>query len=255
MKNLIERLCLRYLNKKYVILDKDRLTYSHDLLYTYHNAEFLQDPEFQKTYALARSMDTGTLLENYDIEWRIHVLCWAAKHASNLEGDFIDFGCRTGIFARAINHYIDLRALGKKYYMLDTFYGLDNRFSSGDEMNSPLNHLYKQENETDLYNFVLKSFTAFPVKVIKGAVPDTLEQVDSNKLAFVSIDMNSVEPEIAALEFSWERLVPGGIIILDDYGYNNESNEQKKAHDKFAGTKGVTVLSVPTCQGIIIKPK
>jgi O-methyltransferase len=255
MTRLLERLCLKYLNKKYVLLRKDRLTYYHDLLYTYHNADFLKDPKFQEAYALSKSQDPEELLKDYDIEWRIHVLCWAAQQASNLEGDFIDFGCRTGIFARAIHHFVDLRSLNKKYYMLDTFSGLDRRFSSETEINSPLNIKYKQKDAQALYNSVLKSFSEFPVKIIKGPVPETLEKVDTAKLAFVSIDMNSVEPEVAALEFCWDRLVPGGIIVLDDYGYNNQFNDQKKAHDRFADSKGVKVLNVPTCQGIIIKPK
>jgi len=139
--------------------------------------------------------------------------------------------------------------------MLDTFSGLDRRFSTEAEMNSPLNSKYKQKDPDELYNFVLRSFSELPVKIIKGPVPETLDRVDTTKLAFVSIDMNSVEPEVAALEFCWSRLVQGGIIVLDDYGYNNQFNEQKKAHDKFAESKGVRVLNVPTCQGIIIKPK
>ena len=72
MANLLERLCLKYLNKKYVVLEKKRLTYYHDLLYTYHNADFLQDPKFQQAYALSKSVDAEGLLKNYDIEWRIH---------------------------------------------------------------------------------------------------------------------------------------------------------------------------------------
>lgn len=255
MANLLERLCLKYLDKKYVILEKDRLTYYHDLLYTYHNADFLRDPKFQEAYALSKSMDANELLKDYDIEWRIHVVCWAAEHASHLEGDFIDFGCRTGIFARAIHHFVDLRSLNKKYYMLDTFSGLDKRYSTDTELNSPLNSIYKREDSERLHTAVLKSFEPFPVKVIKGTVPETLDQVDAAKLAFVSIDMNSVKPEIAALEFCWNKLVPGGIIVLDDYGFNNQFNDLRKAHDEFAYSKGVKVLSVPTCQGIIIKPK
>lgn len=253
MRNLIERLCMRYLKEKYIILEKRKLTYAQDYLYTFHNADFIQEPKFKKAYDLAASMDTGILLDKTGIEWRIHVLCWAAEHASHLEGDFIDFGCRTGIFARAIHSYINLRSLNKMYYMLDTFYGLDSRFSTEAEINSR-NSNYKQENPEELYNSVLQSFKTFPVKVIKGAVPETLIQVDSSKLAFISIDMNSVGPEIAALEFCWDRLVSGGIIVLDDYGYNNEFNDQKKAHDEFAKTKGVEVLTIPTCQGMIIKP-
>jgi hypothetical protein len=49
-------------------------------------------------------------------------------------------------------------------------------------------------------------------------------------------------------------MVKGGVIILDDYGYANSHNDQKIAHDEFANSKGVQILTLPTCQGLLIKP-
>jgi hypothetical protein len=66
--------------------------------------------------------------------------------------------------------------------------------------------------------------------------------------------MKCVQPEIEALEFFWNKMAPGGIIILDDYGYANKFHHQKAAHDLFAKSKGVQILSLPTCQGVLIKP-
>jgi len=108
-------------------------------------------------------------------------------------------------------------------------------------------------NRGDIYEEVKETFKDFNVKIIKGAVPDTLTQVDSNKICYLSIDMNCVQPEIDALNFFWDKMVKGGVIILDDYGYANSFNDQKEAHDKFAKSKGVKILSLPTCQGLIIK--
>src|SRR5580698_1965868 len=122
------------LQKDNFILPKSRITYSNDLLYTFHNAEFLNDPLFVESYNLGKYTDGGTLLKNYDIQWRIHVLCWAAKHAINLEGDFVDCGVHTGIFPRAVINYVDFGRSGKKYYLLDTFGGLDARYSTEEEM-------------------------------------------------------------------------------------------------------------------------
>ena len=72
-------------------------------------------------------------------------------------------------------------------------------------------------------------------------------------LRFLSIDMNCVQPEVDALNFFWDKMVPGGLIVLDDYGFGNSNHEQKKAHDEFATSKNVEILSLPTCQGLIIK--
>lgn len=236
------------------ILPKSEITYSNDLLYTFHNSDFLKDPLFVESYELGKNTDGGTLLKNYDIQWRIHVLCWAAKHAMHLEGDFVDCGVHTGIFARAVINYTSFQKSSKKYFLLDTFNGLDEKYS--DEIELQRNSLmgYDKEDQDLLFKQVEETFKDFNVKIIKGTVPETLEYVDSYKISYLSIDMNCVLPEVAALEFFWDRMVSGGIIILDDYGYANASNDQKKAHDSFAMSKNVEILTLPTCQGVLIKP-
>ena len=55
-----------------------------------------------------------------------------------------------------------------------------------------------------------------------------------------------------SLEYFWPKLVPGGIIILDDYGYGN-NQEQKWAHDTWAASKRIKILPLPTGQGLIMK--
>jgi O-methyltransferase len=238
----------------YYLLEKTKVTYSQDLLYTFHNADFIKDPLFLESYDLGKNTDNGTLLKNYDIHWRVHVLCWAASHAMHLEGDFVDCGVHTGICARAVINYVDFKKSSKKYYLLDTFNGLDKKYSTDWEMQRNTLMGYDNEDGEVLFNGVKKTFEEFNVSIIRGTVPDTLIQVDSDKISYLSIDMNCVAPEIAALEFFWEKMVSGGIIILDDYGYANSTNDQKKAHDEFAHRKMVKILTLPTCQGLIIKP-
>ena len=65
--------------------------------------------------------------------------------------------------------------------------------------------------------------------------------------------MNCEIPEIAAAEFFWDTLVSGGVIVLDDYGWQGHI-VQKHAFDLFSSRKGVQVLSLPTGQGLIFKP-
>jgi O-methyltransferase len=259
LKNIINKIGydLKKIDKefhnKYILLPKDGLTFSEDLLYTYHNADFTKDPLFIESYQLGKDTDTeGILLKDYDIRWRIHVLCWAAYHAIHLDGDFVDCGVNTGIFSRAIINFVDFNKTCKKYYLLDTFQGLDSAYSTHTEMLR--NDMYGYANQFHLYEQVKETFKNFNVEIIKGSVPDTLPLVKSKKICFLSIDMNCVEPEIKALEFFWDKMVSGGIIMLDDYGYANSTNDQKTAHDQFAKSHGVMVLSLPTCQGMIVKP-
>lgn len=234
-------------------LPKKHITYAQDLLYTHHSAGFLDDTRFMAAYEVGKKMDRGILLKGiYDIHWRMHTLCWAASLAQDLEGDFVDCGVCGGMYARTVMHYIDFQKLNKKYYLLDTFNGLDPEYSSDSEMIK--NEKFGYRKVVDLYEHVQEAFSDFNVDIIKGSVPDTLPQVKTNKVCYLSIDMNSVLPEIAALDFFWDKIVPGGVIILDDYGFDN-NRDQKIAHDQWAASKQIKILSLPTAQGLIIKSR
>ena len=58
---------------------------------------------------------------------------------------------------------------------------------------------------------------------------------------------------MAVAKHFWERVVPHGAILLDDYAYPGYE-EQKVAWDHFAEDKGLQILSLPTGQGLILKP-
>lgn len=236
--------------ESYLFLPKNQLTYSADHLYTLHNADFINQPKFKEVYAEVKEIG-GPLLEDYDIQWRIHVICWFANFVKNLEGDFVDCGVNTGFCPMAVIKYTDFERLDKKYYFFDTFYGLDPQYSNDYEMERHKNLGYGQ-NE-NLFEEVRQRFEPYNVEIVKGPVPKTLSDVKIEKVAYLSLDMNSVLPEVEALKFFWDKMVSGGVIILDDYGYPG-CIEQKEAHDEFAKSKGVEVLSLPTCQGIILKP-
>ncbi|MBK9283693.1 MAG: class I SAM-dependent methyltransferase [Sphingobacteriaceae bacterium] len=238
-------------NDDYIMLPKKELTYSNDLLYTFHNADFIKDPKFDHAYKLCKELG-GNLLKDYDIQWRVYILCCAAHQATKLEGDFIDCGVYTGFCTRAIIDFVNFEKLNKKYYLMDTFEGLDAKYSNEYEMKR--NDKLGYGKSGNLYDTVKNTFKEFKnVELVKGSIPETLPLVKTEKISFLSIDMNTEVPEIAAMEYFWDKMVSGAIIVLDDYGYPGCEN-QKAAHDKFAASKGLLVFPLPTCQGLIIKP-
>lgn len=224
------------------------LTYNTDGLATSNNCDFIQEPQFAKAYQAAAATNPWP---NFTLQWRIHVVCWFANHVKNLDGDFVECGVNTGAYARAIIDYLNFNSLGKTFYLLDTFEGLvPGQITEKEKKAGIENYLSAY---TDVYEQVTKTFAPFNVKIIKGMVPETLSQVPSKKIAYLSIDMNVTFPEIEAMQFFWDKLVPGAVLIHDDYGFPQHI-EQKKAVDAFAQSKGVKVLCLPTGQGIIIKP-
>lgn len=80
-----------------------------------------------------------------------------------------------------------------------------------------------------------------------------LPSVNVDKIGLLLLDLNCAAPEIAAANHFWDRIVLGGVILADDYGFAAHY-VQKIALDEFAKSKGVSVLTIPTGDGIIIKP-
>lgn len=72
------------------------------------------------------------------------------------------------------------------------------------------------------------------------------------KIAYLHIDLNQAPAEIATLDALFERVVPGGMIILDDYEMFFY-RAQKTAEDSWFGKRGYKVFPLPTSQGFVIK--
>ena len=80
-----------------------------------------------------------------------------------------------------------------------------------------------------------------------------LDKVQIDRVAYLSIDMNIVYPERAAIEYFWPKLSSGAMVLLDDHGWANYK-DQKSALDEFACGKKMQIFNLPTGQGLIIKP-
>lgn len=234
----------------YAALRINRGAYNQDGLYSIHNHEFMQDPQFVKAY----SRGIAATQDDYQWHWRVHVGLWAAHAASLLKGDFVECGVNRGFLSSAIMEYLDWDTLGRTFYLMDTFSGLDARFVSEVERNRGVMGRNKDDFYTHDLASVTKNFSQWRnVKIVAGAIPDTLVGVDSEQLAYLHIDMNCAPPEVAALKHFWPRLVPGAVVLLDDYAYKN-FELQKAAMDVVAAEKGVKILSLPTGQGLLMKP-
>jgi hypothetical protein len=222
------------------------LTYNEDGLATIHNCDFVHDARFLESYR--HGEETGSW-QGAQIHWRAYVICWAADRASRLEGDFVECGVNRGGYSRTVMQFVDFQKLNKTFFLLDTFHGLEERYISKSERARGISPRGYEE----CYAEVLKTFQGFRTVIIRGAVPETLPQVRTEKVCYLSIDMNCAAPELAAAEYFWPKLVPGAAIILDDYGWTGH-NEQKAAFDAFAHQRRVMVLPLPTGQGLIFKP-
>lgn len=230
--------------------------YASDGLISFHNDAFLDDPAFQRAYK--RGAQALPDQDWYQWQWRVHVGLWAAKSASRLDGDFVECGVSYGFLSSAIMEHLDWDRLGKTFYLLDTFAGIDSRFVTDHERESGEFERSQTKLRNGMYvsgvEGVRANFAEWKnVRIIVGAVPETLDQVESQSVAYLHIDMNCAPPEIAALRHFWPRLTPGAFVLLDDYA-NRGRDEQRAAMDALAAEFGVAICALPTGQGLLIKP-
>jgi O-methyltransferase len=234
-------------------------TYDADFLTVWHkSADFLADQKFMAAYRAG--MDSGHKIgrptgsaDDIHIEWRIHICCWAAWHAKQLPGDFVECGTNTGIMSLAVANFINFNATDKSFFLFDTFRGIP------DDQILPEERLLGRANENkelyeECYERARRNFAPFPkARLVRGTVPDTLTSVQIDRVCYLCLDMNIMAPELAAIEHFWDKLVPGAPVILDDYGWL-AYGRQKEAMDAFAARKGVKIANLPTGQGLLLKP-
>jgi O-methyltransferase len=218
--------------------------YAEDGLVAARITDFLFSGKFAGAYEMGKF--TGSWGSG-DLRWRVFVACWAAQHAKSLPGDFVECGVNRGGMARAVMEYVNFSSLDKQFYLLDTYCGIPDEMKHS---SAPLAFDY-----SECFEDVKKTFAQFPnVQIIRGTVPMTLRHVESNRIAYLSIDLNCAEPEIAAAEFFWDKISAGGVLVLDDYCYSEPYRLQYKAFNDFAKTRNVEVLALPTGQGLVFKP-
>ncbi len=247
MKSQLRKIVTKAATKLGLGVLREPITYNRDGLATQHNCDFINDPRFaEKLIKPANKRVRGKAATSSGA--RLYAAGRRDKGKS-LPGDFVECGVNKGGLARTVVQYVNFPSLPKKFYLLDTFHGLSEKYISPEERA----HGIRPGGYEECYEAVKKTFSGFNVEIIRGTVPDTLSAVKAERVAYLSIDMNCMEPEIAAAEFFWDKLSSGAVIVLDDYGWNPHIS-QKRAFDVFAAARGVQVLALPTGQGMIIKP-
>jgi hypothetical protein len=239
----------------YVVFNtRARGGYARDGLFTWHDHRFQDDPAFRAAYA--RGVQAGAGVDPR-MEWRVHVALWAARAAARAPGDFVECGVNAGFVSSAIMQRLNWSQTGRSFYLIDTFSGPVLAQYSREEIERGRGRLAEEALSRGAYvtdlERVRANFAEWPnVKIVQGAVPGVLPSLGIGRVAFLHLDMNCAYPERAALEYFWDSLAPGAIVLFDDYAYFGH-DAQAEAILLAAASLGAEVLSLPTGQGLIVK--
>lgn len=166
----------------------------------------------------------------------------------SIPGDVIETGVWRGgatIFMRGI-----LKALGiedRNVWVADSFEGLplsdgekfplEAQAHAGPFMTKVLNHLAVDVDEVKR-NFEVYGLLDDQVRFLKGWFSETLPGAPIDKLALMRLDGDLYDSTRDALVSLYDRLSPGGYVIVDDYGEDSWTY-CRQAVDEFRAERGI----------------
>jgi len=161
----------------------------------------------------------------YDQDVRVRTLMDTGKYVVfyqvlsslvNIEGQFGELGVYKGGSARFFARIAE--DFGKEVYLFDTFNGIESGMLGDNDVAVQGPNMREGEFKHELSNVeVVKEFLSdLPVHIFQGRFPQSASDVDE-QFVFVHLDADMYASTLAGLEWFYERLVPGGVIVLDDY--------------------------------------
>ncbi len=101
-------------------------------------------------------------------------------------------------------------------------------------------------------SMVQKNLSEFPwIHYHRVEFPRVPTDLPANGFTFVHIDLDLYAPIASAFRLFLPRLVPGAIIVFDDYGYVRDFPGAKKAIDEVCAEAGLFPVVLPTGQAFV----
>jgi O-methyltransferase len=190
---------------------------------------WLSDEEFRTTY---QAVGSNTLVDRYRCYelWQL-----TAEVAKLTAGDIIEIGVWRGGSGALVARKCQLVGIPNAVYLCDTFSGVVKAGS--------LDGTYRGGEHADTTKAAVldlcKQLHLDQVQILNGIFPDDTGHLVSDcrfRLCHIDVDVYRSASDI--VEWIWPRMVPGGIIVYDDYGFHSCSgitrfvNEERMKQDR-----------------------
>lgn len=168
------------------------------------------------------------------------------KLTHKLSGDIAECGAYEGATACMIADELRRAGVSRKIHLFDSFEGLSEPGEKDGTFWST-GGLLADENKAR-QNLAGFSNAAF----YRGWIPERFPEVDDRTFAMVHIDVDLYQPTLDSLAFFYPRMVKGGLIVCDDYGFTTCPGA-REAMDSFFEQMPESVVHLPTGQGLVLK--
>jgi O-methyltransferase len=171
------------------------------------------------------------------VDWyRCYELWQLVEQTASLEGSLMEIGVWRGGTGALIAKQAERSGIDDPVYLCDTFTGVvkaserDQIYKGGEHSDTSIRKV-----QTILARLQLKN-----VKILTGIFPDETEHLvpASERFRFCHVDVDVADGAKDIVDWIWDRLVIGGMMVYDDYGFmvcggvTQFVNEQRKLGDR-----------------------
>jgi hypothetical protein len=216
---------------------------------------FEVDSDFIDLYNLAQEKTGMRLTDNLLRRQRHYTLTQLLRNVMPLtvNTDIAECGCWKGLSAYQLAYLLKIENFKNKFYLFDSFEGL-SEFKDEDLKDNKVSSPEKRKKEfacsLSIVKDNLREYSFIEYK--KGWIPEKFKDVEETSFSFVHIDVDLYQPIKDSLEFFYPKIIKGGVIVLDDYGYLTFPGA-KQAVDEFVKGKSDFFMSLPSGAAFIVK--
>jgi O-methyltransferase len=170
---------------------------------------WLTDEAFLETYQAIRA---HTLVDIY----RCYELWMLVEQSRKLDGALLEVGVWRGGTGALIAKRARSLGIAEPVFLCDTFKGVvktserDSSYAIGEHADTSRETVQALAERMSLDN----------VRILEGVFPEeTAALVDARRIRLCHIDVDVYRSAVETLEWVWDRLVVGGIVVYDDYGF------------------------------------
>ena len=167
--------------------------------------------------------------------------------ALSVPGVIAELGVFRGDFAAAMNAALP----GRSLHLFDTFTGFAPR-DVEPEQSRGLSRA-RVGDFSDTARALVEARLPHPERAVfhEGWFPDTFRGCEALRFALVSIDADLYAPTAAALPLFWDRLSPGGALLIHDVN-STQFSGAGKAVEEFCRARGLLPLPVCDLHGSVV---
>jgi len=187
-----------------------------------------------------------------ELMWRHYVVFWSSRYAAQATASPIKTLVECGVCDGLTAYFAMSGVKGHgpfKAFLYDAWEGMKAEHLLESERGAIGSYSYLSLENTKQNLAVFEPDAVF----VKGFIPQSFEIAPlPPDIAWLHIDLNASLPTTAALKTLFDRVLPGGVVLFDDYGWSGYQDTKVAVDAFFAGERGV-LLPMPTGQAIFFK--